>query len=163
MLFKLPWKLLAVQANGAAMPARAGPRVVARVSSFDHPKSDLPAFVRSHPLNAALCVMAPACEAAGEVLRPTAWDGAQMCLARANLEAVASSSFVDSNLRAPGSSFCAVSVRTPADRADTAAVTPDGVLHLSLSSESYEKFGLQGQRSERAKGQQASTSYCRLL
>ena len=46
------------------MPSKQGPRVVVRITSFDHPKSGLEQLVHGHHINHAVCVTLPASGAA---------------------------------------------------------------------------------------------------
>lgn len=54
--------------------------------------------------------------------------------------------FIERHVRAEAAQFCALSVNTPADRSDTAAVLPEGRLVLSVSRETHERLGLVGAR-----------------
>ena len=49
-------------------------------------------------------------------------------------------------------SFAALSVNTPLDRTDAAALTPDGRLHLALTGDTRERLGLVGTRSATSPG-----------
>lgn len=49
-------------------------------------------------------------------------------------------------------SIAALSVNTPLDRTDAAALTPDGRLHLALTGDTHERLGLLGARSATSPG-----------
>ena len=49
-------------------------------------------------------------------------------------------------------SVAALSVNTPMDRTDAAALTPDGRLYLALTADTHERLGLVGARSATSPG-----------
>ena len=65
-------------------------------------------------------------------------------LVRCNLACLVEHDFVERQIRAEAASFCAVSVDRRADTGDSAAILPDGKLHLAVSKEAYHRLGLQG-------------------
>ena len=65
-------------------------------------------------------------------------------LIRCNLACLVEHDFVERHIRAEAASFCAVSVGKNADEDDSAAILPDGKLHLAVSKEAYQRLGLQG-------------------
>lgn len=65
-------------------------------------------------------------------------------LVRCNLACLVEHDFVERHIRAEAASFCAVSVSTKNDEDDSAAILPDGKLHLAVSKEAYQRLGLPG-------------------
>ena len=63
---------------------------------------------------------------------------------RANLCAFLEPAFLESVVENPEVEFRALSVNTPLDRTDAAAVTADGHLHLRLTKAAYNTVGLVG-------------------
>lgn len=52
------------------MPTKEGPRLVYRVSSFTHPRSNLTAFIDAHPLNVAMYIVLPTGDGSGSADLP---------------------------------------------------------------------------------------------
>ena len=67
-------------------------------------------------------------------------------LVRCNLACLVEHDFVERHVRAEAASFCALVVGTRADLDDSAAILPDGKLHLAVSQGTYQNLGLQGAR-----------------
>lgn len=65
---------------------------------------------------------------------------------RCNLACLVEHDFVERHIRGEAASFCAQSVGTLIDGGDSAAVLPDGKLHLAVSEATYQRLGLQGAR-----------------
>ena len=65
-------------------------------------------------------------------------------LVRCNLACLVEHDFVERHIRGEAASFCALSVNTPIDSGDSAAILPDGRLHLAVSEDTYRRLGLQG-------------------
>ena len=65
-------------------------------------------------------------------------------LVTCNLACLVEHDFVERHIRGEAASFCAVSVNTPIDSGDSAAILPDGRLHLAVSDETHRRLGLQG-------------------
>ena len=65
-------------------------------------------------------------------------------MVRCNLACLVEHDFVERHIRAEAASFCAMSVGTRADVGDSAAILPDGKLHLAVSQDAYQRLGLQG-------------------
>lgn len=65
-------------------------------------------------------------------------------LVKCNLACLMEHDFVERQIRAEAASFCAVSIDTRADVGDSAAILPDGKLHLAVSKEAYQRLGLHG-------------------
>lgn len=135
------------------MPVQRGPRLVARISSFDHPKTDLPGFFRSHPLNCAIQICFPAGGAAASVacdaMRSNLSDAFYYAI-RCNAGLFSDAAFVESHVK--GAQLYAISAATPLDRTDTVAITPDGKMHLSVTKDTFQQLGLPGKESLYCKG-----------
>ncbi|XP_028410049.1 ribonuclease P protein subunit p40-like [Dendronephthya gigantea] len=67
------------------------------------------------------------------------------CLAEVSLTEIINAEFISKFVR-PGS-ICALSHGTKIDTSDCAALLPTGILHLSLTKDSYESLGIQGKPS----------------
>ena len=65
-------------------------------------------------------------------------------LVRSKLACLVEHDFVERHIRGEAASFCALSVNTPIDSDDSAAILPDGRLHLAVSEDTYRRLGLQG-------------------
>ena len=65
-------------------------------------------------------------------------------LVRSNLACLVEHDFVERHIRGEAASFCALSVNTSIDSGDSAAILPDGRLHLAVSEDTYRRLGLQG-------------------
>ena len=68
----------------------------------------------------------------------------EYALIRCNLACLVEHDFVERHIRAEAASFCAVSLCTQAEENDSAAILPDGKLHMAVSKEAYQRLGLQG-------------------
>ena len=95
-----------------------GSRVVVRMSSFDHPNSDLPALVSGHPFNHAVQVLLPLPDTADTALDSaraealTAFDAAasavsasQYYAARVDPAALAEEDFIKASLQRASTGF----------------------------------------------------------
>ena len=131
------------------MTAKQGPKLIVRRSHFDHPKCKLTCFIEGHPFNSALQVILPGAADdfhQGPLAHTIAAhiSGRAYHLLRCNLAALADEDFVERHVRPEAAHFCALSVNTPLDRTDAAAVLPDGRLVLAVTDETHQKLGLVG-------------------
>ena len=81
-------------------------------------------------------------------------------LVRCNLACLVEHDFVERHVRGEAASFCALSVNTPIDSGDSAAILPDGRLHLAVSEETYRRLGLQGAHVPHNPGTQCRPQPC---
>ncbi len=65
-------------------------------------------------------------------------------LVRCNTACLVEHDFVERHIRALVASFCAFSVNATNSEAYSAAILPDGKLHLAVSEGTYHRLGLQG-------------------
>ena len=133
------------------MTAKQGPRLIVRRSNFDHPKCKLSGFIEGRPFNSALQVILPGAAEdfqQGPLAQSisTLISGRAYHLLRCNLAVLADEDFVERHVRPEAAHFCALSVNTPIDRSDAAAVLPDGRLVLAVTEETHQKLGLVGSK-----------------
>lgn len=171
------WGVLSI-----CMTIRKGARIVIRRSSFSHPKSTVDAFVISHPFNSALQICLPrttettansqvresvgADVSADPVSTPYDLRTSEFSqdsvvhrisrlaynLLRCNLAVLLDSEFLERHVRGLCAEFTALSVNTPIDRTDVAAILPGGQLVLSVTRDTYERLELVGKHAFHDKG-----------
>lgn len=73
-------------------------------------------------------------------------------LVRCNTACLVEHDFVERHIRAEVASFCALSVNVTTIEADSAAILPDGKLHLAVCEGTYHRLGLQGAHMPHDKG-----------
>jgi len=137
------------------MPARQGPRLV--LLHADHPDA-VTKCIFSHPINHAIQVLLPwPSEAHDTVAAPLAltqlrgWSSCHQ-LATVSLSALLDPPLMQRLFATDGVRFQALSTRGQADQGDTAAVTPAGLLRLSVCKDTYQQLGLVGKKSVLAPG-----------
>ena len=151
------------------MTFQKGPKLAIHSSSFEHPRSRLFDFVgRQHFVHATQLLLpsllvSPELPVEDDVV-PVEDD----VVSFSSLQAVNAGSyftvrtkisdflhtlFLEQYIRSPAYNFRALSVATPLDRTDAAAITPDGYLYMSITQDAYEQIGLNGSVSEFNKGE----------
>lgn len=144
-----------------AMPSKQGARLFWRLSSTQHPKSDLQQTISGHLLNHALQVLLPVTGGGGDAaelelelqtLFPPD-DGPEVV--QGSIGSIAGHVVACGLLSQPGASVQALSLAERLDSGAGAAITPDGVLHLAVDSELYQRLGLVGRHATGSTGRAA--------
>lgn len=130
----------------SSMGRTHGPRLLCRFSSFEHPKSFVKEAIQSHPLNHALQVLLPEDDSTPSPERANAaeWlDVEQSTYYRvtANLGLVAEDLVCSSLVGQRDLVLQAIAA------SGSAALTPDGVLHLAFGAETYRYLGIAASKS----------------
>ncbi|PNH01332.1 hypothetical protein TSOC_012791 [Tetrabaena socialis] len=136
------------------MPSKQGARLFWRLSNLRHPNADLEQNVKDHLLNHAIQVLLPY-----EVMDRDLQDELDIQLVtllppdegyqviRASLADILAQVLNTAIILQEGASLQAVSLAERLESNHSAAITPDGVLHMAVSSEVYARLGITGARS----------------
>ncbi|GFR40277.1 hypothetical protein Agub_g458 [Astrephomene gubernaculifera] len=136
------------------MPSKQGCRLHWRLSNLGHPNADLDKLVQSHLLNHTVQVLLPVDSAGANsqavvdsqllaMLPPD--EGYQVI--RASLADILAQVLNTSIVMQEGASVQALSLADRIESNHAVAITPDGMLHLAVSSEVYSRLGLTGTHS----------------